>query len=567
MDTLPRPRHCLAFLFASCCAAGAFAAPADHREFEATLNAPYKADAGPAARQAEARTFTLNFEYPGLQRAQLVTWQLELSAPTGTVLQRWQGSATLLRDPVSVPVRWSGSVDGAALAPGIYRIRMRAVSRDAVPAAPGALEDEEVEQSWEIAVGQPAAPMMPRFAPLPFARPQPGSVAMPGAAPAPASLPYTVYLGNLHSQTNHSDGGGEIATCKGAQDPQTGKYGPDTAFAYARARGLDLLVVSEHNHMYDGADGTNPNADAAKAKGLYQSGLAIAAGFSSAHPDFLALYGLEWGVISNGGHLNIFNSPELLGWEQNSKAELVADTVTARNNYGALYSLMKSRGWVGQFNHPSYSGQFMVNGIALGYTPDGDEVMALCEVLNSTAFSTNETETEPRRSNYEIACNKALEAGYHVAFSSDQDNHCANWGASYTNRTGILVPTGTPLTQASFIAALKARRVFATMDKGSQLVLTANGHMMGERFANSGPLTLDINFASAAGKSVASVALMEGVPGRNGTVTQLSDTGTTTITPAPGEHFYYAKVTQADGNILWSAPVWVTQANETTIKK
>jgi hypothetical protein len=567
MDTLPRPRHCLAFLFASCCAAGAFAAPADHREFEATLYAPYKADAGPAARQAEARTFTLNFEYPGLHRAQLVTWQLELAAPSGTVLQRWQGSATLLRDPVSVPVRWSGSVDGAALAPGIYRIRMRAVSRDAVPAAPGALEDEEVEQSWEIAVGQPAAPMMPRFAPLPFARAQRGAVAMPGAAPAPASLPYTVYLGNLHSQTNHSDGGGEIATCKGAQDPQTGKYGPDTAFAYARARGLDLLVASEHNHMYDGADGTNPDADAAKAKGLYQSGLAIAAGFSSAHPDFLALYGLEWGVISNGGHLNIFNSPELLGWEQNSKAELVADTVTARNNYAALYSLMKSRGWVGQFNHPSYSGQFMVNGIPLGYTPDGDEVMALCEVLNSTAFSTNETETEPRRSNYEIACNKALEAGYHVAFSSDQDNHCANWGASYTNRTGILVPTGTPLTQASFIAALKARRVFATMDKGSQLVLTANGHMMGERFANSGPLTLDINFASTAGKSVASVALMEGVPGRNGTVTQLSDTGTTTITPAPGEHFYYAKVTQADGNILWSAPVWVTQANETAIKK
>jgi hypothetical protein len=209
----------------------------------------------------------------------------------------------------------------------------------------------------------------------------------------------------------------------------------------------------------------------------------------------------------------------------------------------------------------------MVNGIPLGYTPDGDEVMALCEVLNSTAFSTNESETETRRSNYETACNKVLEAGYHVAFSSDQDNHCANWGASYTNRTGILVPTGTPLTQASFIAALKARRVFATMDKGSQLVLTANGHMMGERFANSGPLTLDINFASAAGKSVASVALMEGVPGRNGTVTQLSDTGTTTITPAPGEHFYYAKLTQADGNILWSAPVWVTQANGSPAKK
>jgi hypothetical protein len=562
MDTLPRPRHLLSYLVASCCAAGALAAPADHREFEATLYAPYKADAAAGVKQAEARTFTLNFEYPGLRSARTVIWQLELSAPSGSLLQRWQGTTALLRDPVSVPVRWSGSADGAPLPAGIYRVRMRAASHDA--GAPAAA-DEEAEQSWEIAVGQSAAPAMPRFAPLPLARAQRGSVATPQAAPAPASLPYTVYLGNLHSQTNHSDGGGELATCKGAQDPQTGKYGPDTAFAYARGRGLDLLVASEHNHMYDGSDGTNLDADAAKAKALYQSGLASAAGFSSAHPDFLALYGLEWGVISNGGHLNIFNSRELLGWEQNSKAELLADTATARNDYAGLYSLMKSRGWVGQFNHPSYSGQFMVNGVALGYTPDGDEVMALCEVLNSTAFSTNESETETRRSNYEMACNKALEAGYHVAFSSDQDNHCANWGASYTNRTGILVPSGTPLTQASFIAALKARRVFATMDKGSQLVLTANGHLMGERFANSGPLKLDVNFASTAGKTVATVALMEGVPGRNGTVTQLSDTGATTITPAPGEHFYYAKVTQADGNILWSAPVWVTQANGTPV--
>jgi hypothetical protein len=39
----------------------------------------------------------------------------------------------------------------------------------------------------------------------------------------------------------------------------------------------------------------------------------------------------------------------------------------------------------------------------------------------------------------------------------------------------------------------------------------------------------------------------------------MSSAGTTTFTPSHGEHFYYAKLTQADGNILWSAPVWVTQ--------
>ena len=177
----------------------------------------------------------------------------------------------------------------------------------------------------------------------------------------------------------------------------------------------------------------------------------------------------------------------------------------------------------------------------------------------STAFSTNDTETETRRSNYEQACNRLLEAGYHVAFSTNQDNHCANWGASYSNRTGILLPNGTALTRDSFVEALKARRVFATMDKSSQLVLTANGKLMGERFSNRGPLTLNVNFASSTGKKVAAVSIMHGVPGRKGTVTEVSNLASTTFTPEPGKHFYYARVTQEDGKVLWSAPVWVNQ--------
>jgi hypothetical protein len=185
--------------------------------------------------------------------------------------------------------------------------------------------------------------------------------------------------------------------------------------------------------------------------------------------------------------------------------------------------------------------------------------MALCEVMNSTAFSTNDKESETRRSNFEAACNKLLEAGYHVAFSSNQDNHCANWGASYTNRTAVLIPNGELLNRDSFIAALKARRVFATMDKESQIVLSANGHLMGERFDNRGPLQLSVQFANGAGRRAAAVTIMEGVPGRNGTVTQLAAEAVVKITPSTGPHFYYAKLTQDDGKVLWSAPVWVNQ--------
>lgn len=563
--------HCALFL-ALTAGGASVASELDHREFEATLHVPYKAEA--AAAKTDARIFTLEFEYPYAPQAQDVSWKLELVSPTGQVVKQWTGVQRLVKKAVEVKVRWAGRSDSISMPDGTYQVRMQAVANTAPPQgaadsslmaieqALAAAPEAVIEQAWDLQIGAVARPAMPAFNALPTARPtaKPASgMATTMSAPAPASLPYTVYFANLHSQTNHSDGGGALNNCSGSQVPLAAPYGPADAFAYAKGRGLDILMASEHNHMYDGSSGTNTSATPTAARSLYQAGLTAAANFNAANPNFLAVYGMEWGVINNGGHLNILNSPELLAWESNSSGQLLGDTFTDKADYAGLYSLMRQRGWVGQFNHPASSGQFLVNGVPLGYTADGDQAMVLCEVLNTSAFSTNTTETETGRSSYESACNKALESGFHIAFSTNQDNHCANWGASYTNRTGILIPNGTPLSQASFVAALKARRVFASMDKNSQLVLTANGRLMGERFTNSGPLNLVANFANTAGQTAATVSIVEGVPGRNGTPSQLSSTASTTITPSVGEHYYYAKVTQGDGKILWSAPIWVTQ--------
>ena len=180
----------------------------------------------------------------------------------------------------------------------------------------------------------------------------------------------------------------------------------------------------------------------------------------------------------------------------------------------------------------------------LGYTADGDAAMAMCEVLNTSAFSTNTTETETGRSTYEGACKKALEAGYHVAFTTDQDNHCANWGASYTNRTGVLIPTGTALHQRQLHRRHQgAPRV---RDHGQGLAAdppskgTANGgeHMMGERITNSGSLTLAANYANSTGKIGLDAWLFyEGVPGRNGTVTLLATGAIASHHPRPWRAF------------------------------
>ena len=311
--------------------------------------------------------------------------------------------------------------------------------------------------------------------------------------------------------------------------------------------------------MYDGSTGTNTSANPASAIALFDSGLAAASNYRAANPDFTALYGLEWGVISNGGHLNIINPDALPSWEYTAGGALIGEVATPKSDYATLYATMRQRGWIGQFNHPS-SSQFAIGGTGMAYNADGAEVMVLAEVLNSSAFSTNTTQTETSRSSYVGAWNTLLERGYKVAPATNQDNHCANWGLSFTNRTGVLLPSGVATSATVFIDALKARRTFATEDRTGQLVLTANGRVMGETFSNTGPLTLTANYASTSGQTVQRVQFFEGVPGRNGTVTQLTEgSGTHTFTPSAGAHFYYALVTQANGLRLWSAPVWVNQ--------
>ncbi|WP_425254096.1 CehA/McbA family metallohydrolase [Janthinobacterium sp. NFX145] len=527
--------------------------PKEHSELDATVVAPFHAARG--ERVTQARTFVLRLAYPDEGRSHAVRWSLTLSGPgpQGAVLRRWSGTEQVGADGKSVNLPWDGRADADArerrvLAPdGLYQLRLLAVADAGTP------QEAQVEQQWPIQVrrGASTAPKVSAF--------QAGLQQLPSLEGQPA---YRIVYANLHSQTRHSDGGAALDACRSAQDPQTAPFGPIDAYKYAQEHGLDALLTSEHNHMYDGSDGTNAAATAAEATALYQTGLAEAAAYSAAHPGFLALYGMEWGVINKGGHLNIFNSEQLLGWERNALGELLADVETPKGDYAGLYRLMRERGWIGQFNHPAPAGQFLVNGQPLGYTPDGDAAMVLCEVMNTSAFSTNDAETENRRSNYEAACNRALTAGYHVAFSSNQDNHCANWGASYGNRTAVLVASpaaGTPVSRDSFLDALRARRVYATMDKHAQLLFTANGRLMGERFDNHGPLRLATHFSNSAGRQAADVAIFHGVPGGNGSVTPISDQAELTVTPAPGPHFYYARLTQDDGNIVWSAPVWVNQ--------
>ncbi len=538
---------------------------ADHQEFHAALDVPYT-----GTPQTGARSFTVQMAYPGAPLALPMVYRVELIAPDGKLLQRWVGTHLHDGSPASVALAWAGD---AKLPAGIYEARMTAM--DLLPQempADGELEAQfdrlvashnhghgPVEQSWQFAIGTPPTLAMPSFKALPEGGEQRRQALAAGVNIG--SWPYTIYYGTLHGQTNDSDGGGAIGSCSSSQPAQSGQHGPEDSYPYAKNRGLDFLANTDHNHYYDGSTGTNGSGSAQVARARYAAGVNVAKSFNAANPGFLGLYGMEWGTIEGNGHLNIFNSDELFSWEYNNNGELFGDVYVAKGDYAGLYAVMKAKGLVGQFNHPSTSDQFRINGVPLAYSADGDEVMVLMEVMNTSAFSSNTTETETSRSTYEGAFKLALERGFHVAPATNQDNHCANWGASYTNRTGVLIPTGTELTRENFVEALRARRVFASMDKNSQMIFSANGQIMGSRISNSGALNLDIGFSNSAGRSVSRVEIWRGVPGRNGTMTVLTTNPTHSFTPTAGQHVFYAKLTQDDGKIIWSAPIWVNQTD------
>jgi hypothetical protein len=537
----------------------------DHAEFDATLEAPYR----PIANHWP---IALNFDYPFAGRKTAAAWTLEATAADGRVVREWIGITPLQAAHARVELDWNGLDEhGMRVTSGYYSLHLRVaptvgIDHDArlgveqqIAEAFATFAEEIREQALDVVVGDVAPDRIKPIEPL--------AVGVNGAvgksAGATGGLPYTIYYGNFHSQTNHSDGGAPVASCGGAESPQAGVYGPADAYAMMQDQaGGDFLLASEHNHMYDGSTGTNSSAIPTTAIDLFQSGRQAASAYSVAHPSFLALYGLEWGVISNGGHLNLLNVDALAEWEYNGSNQLIGEVYTPKSDYASLYQTMNSRGWIGMFNHPATSGQFKIGSTSLAYDANGDQVMVMAEVLNSSAFSTNTTQTESSRSSYVGAWNTLLERGYHVAPASDQDNHCANWGLSFTNRTGVLIPNGTTLNTSNFFDALRARRVFATEDKAGQLILTGNDHVMGERFASSGTLTLVANYSSTNGQSVQRVQYFHGVPGRNGTVSQLAEgSATYAFTPPSGEHFYYALLTQSNGLRLWSAPLWVSQGS------
>jgi len=332
------------------------------------------------------------------------------------------------------------------------------------------------------------------------------------------SAPYTPYFGLLHSHTSVSSGEGTVAE----------------AYAYARdIAGLDFLAVTDTSHCFDDHMNASIDRDASSHSKTWAEG--VAAAEAAATEEFAAIFGYEmsWPEGRRLGHVITFNTPGF----QSSLQEPYAEGSRALEEY--YKTLTKVPESISILCHPgSHYGNFRSFG---SYEAAYDSRIHLLEVTD---------EMGPAFGQYD----QALAAGWHVAPSASQNNHYDNWGTANGDRTVILAEK---LTRESLFEAICSHRVYATRDPDLHLYYTLNGEPMGSVLPSVEDPEICVTVYDPTDGALGTVEVI----GEDGEVLDsqavTGNSGELTLSVSGRHRYYYLRVTQPDGDIAVTAPVWM----------
>lgn len=356
------------------------------------------------------------------------------------------------------------------------------------------------------------------------------------------SSSYQYYFGNFHSHTGYSDGN------KDGNCPT-----PTEAYNFAKtATGMNFLGVSEHNHVAAGG-----------SLSTYQSGVTKAAQFNAANTDFLALFGMEWGTISGGGHVLVYGDGvnDLFGWDPNEYSVYVpkSDYLSSVGLFKTINDFSGNSG-LAILAHPNSSDYESLT--SQPYSSAIDDAIVGVALETGPAFSTNTTYSDPGTSMAFLSYyRKLLSIGYRVGPVVDHDNHYTTFGKTTYSRTAVI---STSLTRNGIISALRSMRFYATQDHDTKVDFKINGRMMGSEFNDRFAPVIYVNLTDATNPSDLSSAVikvMSGIPASNVVATQLtSSVGATlnftnTAQPDNTTYYYYLDITIGSKRIITS-PIW-----------
>ena len=197
-------------------------------------------------------------------------------------------------------------------------------------------------------------------------------------------------------------------------------------------------------------------------------------------------------------------------------------------------------GSVSQFNHPDIiHGDFERFD---HYSPEYDEAISLLEIAGEDGAVDCEY--------YHLA----LDKGWHVAPTNNQNNHNGQWGDASRARTVILAET---LTEEALYDAMKDRRVYATQDSDLTVYYTLNGTVMGSILPKSEEAEITVFLSDPTDEAIGNVEVVTDggavlVSEYVGTPSQVLE-----LPVSGGYNYYYLRITQPDGDVAVTAPVWM----------
>ena len=332
-------------------------------------------------------------------------------------------------------------------------------------------------------------------------------------------LDWNLYFGQLHAHTDISNGAGSV----------------EEAFQYAsQVDGLDFFAVTDHSDSFDNADMGAIDADGADISADWAAGKQAAASVTG--EDFVGLFGFEmtWPEDKQLGHISTFNTP---GWQTRDQADFENVPTALENYYKALTAVPGS---VSQFNHPdTVHGDFERFD---HYSPQYDAVVSLLEVAGEDGVVDCEY--------YDLA----LDKGWHVAPTNNQNNHNGQWGDVSEARTVVLAKS---LTEEALYAAMKDRRVYATQDSDLAIYYELNGTVMGSIIPKSEEAEITVFLSDPTDEAIGYVEVV--TDGGAVLVSEHVETPSQVLElSVSGEHsYYYLRITQPDGDVAVTAPVWM----------
>ena len=332
-------------------------------------------------------------------------------------------------------------------------------------------------------------------------------------------LDWNLYFGQLHAHTDISNGAGSV----------------EEAFQYAsQVDGLDFFAVTDHSDSFDNADMGAIDADGADISADWAAGKQAAA--SVTNGDFVGLFGFEmtWPEDKQLGHISTFNTP---GWQTRDQADFENVPTALENYYKALASVPGS---VSQFNHPdTVHGDFERFD---HYSPQYDAVVSLLEVAGEDGVMDCEY--------YDLA----LDKGWHVAPTNNQNNHKGQWGDASEARTVVLAKS---LTEEALYAAMKDRRVYATQDSDLAIYYELNGTVMGSILPKSKDAEITVFLSDPTDEAIGNVEVV--TDGGAVLVSEYVETPSQVLelSASGGHSYYYLRITQPDGDVAVTAPVWM----------